>query len=63
MRSKQVFYGILMGLLWHPYKISMMSLYIFFFWLLWDLYRFSLVFYWISMVLLWDLEKVPMGFP
>ena len=35
----------------------------FFMGLLWDLYKFSLVFYWISMVLLWDLEKVPMGFP
>ena len=31
--------------------------------LLLDFYGFSMVFYWISMILLWDLKKVPMRFP
>ena len=64
MRSKHVFYGFLMGLLWHPYKISMMFLfYNVFIELPWGLCKFSMVFCWISMMLPWDLKKVPMGFP
>ena len=46
-------YDISMGFLWDSYRISMT----------WDLYGFSMVFYWIYMILLWDLNKVPMGFP